>query len=157
MAKMANVKVRRLELTTSAHATEDLVRVRQVLLNLVPRELRGDLEIEEVKYEGHYGNPIVRLRILAKGKKANEIFNYIISNLSEPDRNILKATLKNRVDEKGHLYLRISKQEALQGEITLYEGDDIVRIVATIDYPATIERIRKALEEATRSGSQRNS
>ncbi len=154
---MAGVKARRLELTTSAHATEDLVKVKQALLNLIPREYRENLEIEEVKYEGHYGNPIVRLKVLVRGKKANEIFNYIISNLSESDRNILKVTLKNRIDERGHLYLRVSKQDASQGKITLYEGDDVVRIVVTIDYPATLERIKKLLEEAAKSDLQRNS
>ncbi len=151
---MTSVKARRLELTTSAHATEDLAKVKQALLNLIPREYRENIKIEEVKYEGHYGNPIIRLKVLVKGKKANEIFNYIISNLSESDRNILKVTLKNRVDERGHLYLRISKQDALQGKITLYEGDDVVRIVVTIDYPATLERVGKLLEEAAKSGSQ---
>ncbi len=152
---MTDVKARRVELTTSAHATEDLTKVKQALLNLVPREYRGSIEIEEVRYEGHYGNPIVRLRVLVKGKKANEVFNHIISSLSESDRNILRLTLWNRVDERGHLYLRVSKQDASQGKITLYEGDDVVRIVVTIDYPATLERIEKLLEEATKSGSQK--
>ena len=63
----------------------------------------------------------------------------------------MKATLKNRVDERGHLYMRISKQDASQGKITLYEGDDVIRIVVTIDYPATRERIERLLEEAQRS------
>jgi len=154
---MVGVKARRLELTTSAHATEDLAKVRRALLNLIPKEYKENIEIEEAKYEGHYGNPIVRLKVLVKGKKANEIFNYIISNLSEPDRKILKVTLKNRVDERGHLYLRISKQDASQGRITLYEGDDVIRIVVTIDYPATLERVEKLLEEAAKSGSQQDS
>ncbi len=152
---MKKVKAKRLELTTSAHATEDIVKVKQALLTLIPREYRESIEIEEVKYEGHYGNPIVRLRVLVKGKKADEVFRHIISSLSESDRNILKITLQNRVDERGHLYMRVSKQDASQGRVTLYEGDDIIRIVVTIDYPATLERVERLIEEASKSVSKR--
>jgi len=152
---MKKVKAKRLELTTSAHATEDIVKVKQALLTLIPREYRESIEIEEVKYEGHYGNPIVRLRVLVKGKKADEVFRHIISSLSESDKNILKITLQNRVDERGHLYMRVSKQDASQGRVTLYEGDDIIRIVVTIDYPATLERVERLIEEASKSVSKR--
>ena len=148
---MTVVKTKRIELSTSAHATEDLSKVKQALLSLIPAEYRGSIEIEETVYEGHYGNPITRLVVRLKGKKADRVFKYIVSSLSDTDRNILKATLKNRVDERGHLYMRISKQDASQGKITLYEGDDVIRIVVTIDYPATRERIERLLEEVQRS------
>ena len=137
--------IRRIELTTSIHATENDEKVKQALLNLIPREIRDKAKIKQATFQGHYGNPIKRISIVITGKNADLVFKNIINRMSETDRRIIEITLDNRLDESSHLYIRLSKQDAYQGSVTLYEGDDIIKLVATLSHGVSRDDIKTIL------------
>jgi len=143
--------VRRVEITTSIHATEDDVKVRKAVLNLIPDELRNKVKIKQLTFQGHYGNPIKRLTLAITGGNADKVFKNIISKMTETDRRIIDTTLDNRLTSS-HLYIRLSKQEAYQGNIVLYEGDDIIKIVATLNRNVSKEDLRNILRGKIEGG-----
>jgi len=143
--------VRRVEITTSIHATEDDVKVRKAVLNLIPDELRNKVKIKQLTFQGHYGNPIKRLTLTITGGNADKVFKNIISKMTETDRRIINTTLDNRLTSS-HLYIRLSKQEAYQGNIVLYEGDDIIKIVATLNRNVSKEDLRNILRGKIEGG-----
>ncbi|HDJ83711.1 MAG TPA: hypothetical protein ENG44_01780 [Desulfurococcaceae archaeon] len=143
--------VRRVEITTSIHATEDDVKVKKAVLNLIPDELRNKVKIKQLTFQGHYGNPIKRLTLTITGGNADKVFKNIISKMTETDRRIIDTTLDNRLTSS-HLYIRLSKQEAYQGNIVLYEGDDIIKIVATLNCNVSKEDLRNILRGKIEGG-----
>lgn len=122
----------RVELSCSVHATESEEKVLKSLRNILPEHLReaGKIQILSSKVRGHYGNPITIISASITGPEAQEIVNYLFSNLSAEDKAYLSTTMDARVDS-GRLYLRINKQKAFTGLIKLSEGDDVIRVVIT--------------------------
>lgn len=115
------------EARVHVHATESREKVLKALLEVFPQELRGFVSVERELLEGHYGNPIEVLTATLS-IRAEEVLKHLISRLSERDGQLLRATLEDRVDRGGDLYLRISKQEAFLGRIVLEDSDDVVRV-----------------------------
>ena len=111
------------------HATESKEKVYRALMNILPDELRREAKISEEKYEGHYGNPIIVIEaVIDDPKKALQALLHLVSLLGEADRRYLAATLDDRVDKSGTLYIRVSKQAAYMGEVKVLESDDVIRI-----------------------------
>ncbi|RLG76289.1 MAG: exosome protein [Thermoprotei archaeon] len=124
------VKVKSLELIANCHATEDVSKVKQAMLNLIPEKLRSKVEFTQSVLRGHYGNPITRIVLYMKNKDAEETLKHIASKMSNIDKRILKTSLDLRT-EASKLYLRFSKQEAYLGNMVLEDSDDIVRAIVT--------------------------
>ena len=141
--------VKTVRLRVSAHATEEEERVRRALLEALPEDLRDKIRVEREEYAGHYGNPILVLTIsVEREEDAQRVLSYILSRMSQVDRSMLAASLEERVDSEGTLYFRLSKQEAFQGRLSLYESDDVIRV--SVSYKGkrkdAIEDYRRRLE-----------
>ncbi|GEM_PF-137964 len=142
-SQKARVRVDRLTLSVFYHSTEDPSKVRKALLNLVPQGIRGSIRITESVVQGHYGDTIGILTLLVRGRRAGEILKHIICGLDEIDRKILLATIANRAGVKpSHLHLRVSKQEAYLGRVELMDGDDIIKISATVLGVRSVEELK---------------
>ncbi len=121
--------IRTIKLRVSVHATEDEQKVVKALLEAIPEDLRSSVKIERESYEGHYGNPIIVLSInITKPEDAEAVLEYILSRLGRGDKGVLLSSLEERVDKEGSLYFRLSKQEAYEGKLTVYEADDVIRV-----------------------------
>ncbi len=137
--------VRAVEARVFVHATEDKEKVLKALLEIVPEELRREVKIEEEVLQGHYGNPIIKLTLRVEGPHAERVVDYIFSKLSPADRGLLATSIEDRVDKNGTFYLRLSKQEAYQGNIYVYESDDVIRV--SIYYTGKRAKAVKDFEE----------
>ncbi len=126
--------VSNLVLSVFSHSTEDLSKVKHAVLNVLPTRLREKALIEEQVVQGHYGNPITLITARLRDKEDSEYaFKHILCSLNSTDRSIFVATLHRRVGPKNSLiYLRLSKQDAFLGSIMLMDGDDVIRVSATI-------------------------
>ena len=126
-------KVTRLTVAAIYHSTEDPVKVRKALLGIIPETLRGRVGVKEVITKGYYGDLIGVLTTELVGREALNALTYIICSLPLVDRQILKATIDSRVGVRpSHLHLRLSKQDAFLGKLTLLDGDDVIKISTTI-------------------------
>ncbi|MEB3825357.1 MAG: hypothetical protein LRS47_01655 [Desulfurococcales archaeon] len=129
--KSKTVFLKEAEISVIIHATEDPSKVKKAITNLFPEEIAGLYmeNIEESTYKGHYGNVITFYRIRVKGRDAVKLLKHLLSHMDTASNALLKATLDERVDDAGNLYIRVSKQDAYSGKVALYDGDDVIRLV----------------------------
>ncbi len=129
---------------TFVHATEDEEKVTKSLRYLV-----GDAEVNRERSEGHHGNPIMVLEsTLSNIGEIREFFD----RFDREELERLITTLEKRVDEHCNFFLRVDKQEALQGDLKLVNHDDIIRIRGKIEcYPSkywsALEACQKFIRE----------
>ncbi|MEZ0345411.1 MAG: RNA-binding domain-containing protein [Infirmifilum sp.] len=118
------------EISTSAHATEDEERVIKAMLNILPEELRSE-ELSNLRKNlsyGFYGNPIVLFNLELLEEKADKVVFYVFSRMHREDLEEVFNDFENRF-AKGRLYLRFDKQEAYYGELKLSSADEIIRCI----------------------------
>jgi len=109
--------------------SEVIERVEQAIKNTIPEKYRKDLEIQRTKVTGHYNDKIIILETSIRKKKiAQAIFAYLIDSLNERDLKWIKRNLDQIIDEKGSLYLRLSKQDAYENKIRVASDNDIIRL-----------------------------
>lgn len=144
----SEIAIARVLISTHAHATEDLDKVRQALINTLPQSLRNRVSIEQETVMGYYGNQITRLKIVLEGDDAVEFIKNLFNAMSEGDKHVLLNTVDARYNRKSNeMYIRISKQDAYLGSVTLYNGDDAIKIVITFAFKRSIKEVRKLIED----------
>lgn len=104
------------------HATED----KYIILEAVLSNLEIPIEkFEEIEYEGHWGNKILRLITEINKKDTQILIEKILKKLSFSDKENLLSNLDKYIDEKGNLYLRIDKQKLCKNKISLSDTEGI--------------------------------
>jgi len=137
-------KVVYVEFSTIAHATEDVNRVTEAVLSIIPSELRGSIPFTRRYLDGHHGNPIVMLTVrVTKEKIAETIVEHIFAMLSRPERRELSLDFDRSLDEENNFYIRLDKQEAANGRVRLTREDPIRVKVRTKTWRRTVEGIKK--------------
>ena len=105
------------------HATEDEERLLGLLKSLLP----AGVEVKRAELEGHYGNLLVWAE--ARLKKSGEIEGFLSNLLPRLEgREELASRLKEFMDKRGNLYLRLDKQEACKGRWVLGRGDEVIHL-----------------------------
>ncbi len=136
------------EFTTHVHATEDLDKVKQALLFLIPEDIHDKLKLKVDKVRGHWNNPISLLKTkFTDTDDIMQIIKYITTGLDDQDKYVLSEGLERRID-KSRLYLRFDKQAAFKGHFKLRDEDDVVRITISFAiYPSpTHEKVKSICE-----------
>jgi hypothetical protein len=126
-----------------AAATESENRVKNALSFFL-----FDDEIETIRTEGHYGNPITILQAHIKGRNCKRFIEFLKSKLSEHDLKRLKSESCGRIDEDCSLHIRFGKQAAYKGIVQLATTTDTIAVQIKLKaYPAKREKAIEAAEE----------
>jgi RNA binding exosome subunit len=116
-----------LDISVLAHATEDDNKITNVILDYFKKS-SSSKQIKVVKTEGHWKNPIIRINITFL-HHLDEYFNNIINDLTSAyGKDELDVYLKNNVDSRGSIYLRLDKQKLCLRKLEL-SNNDAVRMV----------------------------
>ena len=115
------IPVSRVEIKTFCYPTEDRERVVSAILALLPEDIRDPSEIKGTKLRSVHKFSFEELRMEIRGPRAREVMAWIFSRLPEPDRIEILETLEKRIDGS-RLYIRIDKQEAVDGSLRLHRG-----------------------------------
>ena len=95
-------------------------------MNVYAEEIRQDLKNEMSKTKSH-------------NQVCNLTFDYLMKSFSQEDRLEIDRTLLERISEKCVLFLRLDKQEAFLGRITLAQDPDIIGVKVYLrQYPRCI-------------------
>ena len=145
---MRKIKAINIEISSIAHATEDPEKVLIAILNILPEDLRGFIR-ERIEYTdtyGHYKDPIRIYRIKIENNDAEKILSYILNRLSSSEKEILLLSLEDRYDPSTRkLFIRLSKQDAYKGEVSIGFDDDIIRIAVGISGAKNIKDLENYL------------
>ena len=110
------------KISVFAHATEDEEKVKQAVKRIASYEH----VFESQRLSGHYEDPIILITSKTTRKKeATDLLGKIIKKLSMLDKQTLLDNLPNHVDPQGNLYIRLDKQKAYNGKVTMHENDPI--------------------------------
>ena len=110
------------ELSTLAHATEDLSKVDKALRTLL---LGNPQQFTRQYLEGHHGNPIVRIEAKLTEENATRFALLLGSKLAKSERLVLLKDIDLHSDVDGNLFIRLDKQKLLQGAFQIAEDDPI--------------------------------
>lgn len=118
--------VQSVELSTIAHATDDLEKVQGALTRLLPEKLKGRQLFTRRYLQGHYGNPIITFEArLTDPADVEEFKVSLLKQLPEIERSSIVRDLDLHSDQDGNLYIRIDKQKMLRGMLRLSQDDPI--------------------------------
>ncbi len=140
------IKVKSVEARVFVHATEDKNKVLEALKNVTGQ--RNIVEEEELR--GYFGNPITVITVTLEGEEAESAFRRVMSSLPSTDKAYLAASLEDRVDKAGNLHLRLDKQKAFKGILTLSDTDDVIKLVIRLSGAKNLdtdELVRELLGE----------
>ena len=121
---------------------ENPEELTQAILNIFP-----DAEIETEEAEGLMENKILILTGLIKKKRHTRAF---MDRLLESDQvSKLEEDLDRKMDEKGNLFLRLSKEDAVEDELKIVDSGDSIHLKIKIAaYPAKKEVAMKLIQDA---------
>lgn len=82
-------------------------------------------------------------------KKSDKIFSYILSKLSDSDRDFLNNTIETRVDDACNCYLRFDKNEFVENKklVLVDHGNCIHLRVKVAAFPAKQENALQVMKE----------
>jgi len=122
------------------HATENVESVKSAVQNTV-----GETDFEVTRTSGHHGNEILVIEAHLRGGKCGI---ELLDKLSPSDKDEVLDTLERRMDESCNLFLRVDKQRAFLGELTLAQNDDAVAIrMKVAAFPAKRETALRAIRD----------
>ena len=118
--------VQSVEISTIAHATDDLEKVQAALLRLLPDSLKGRQIFTRRYLDGHYGNPIVTFEAhLTDPAEVDAFRSFFLKQLAVVDKVSIARDLDRHSDADGNLYVRIDKQRLFQGVARLGQEDPV--------------------------------
>ena len=113
-----------LDISILVHATED----ENKILNHVLENFRlstNVVTIDRVKTEGHWKNPILRL-IISTSSNIERLYTDLCDQLRiNYGSEDLDKYLKNNLDEKGSIYIRLDKQKLCAKALFLSDTDAV--------------------------------
>ena len=129
--------VAKIEARAYSRATELPERVKSAILNVFPEEFQEDVVMSSSRTESHSGYDIlVIVASLTKKKGCDSTLDHIFTGFDDRDRRRVKNTLFRRLDESCSFFLRIDKQVAFLGKLTLADGPDVISVRIDIkQYP----------------------
>ena len=124
------------------YESENLDELTQAIYNIFP-----DAEIESEDAEGLMEDKIIILSGVVDKKRQTKAFFNLLLELDQNQLDKLNNDLERKVDDKGNLFLRLSKEDAVDEKITI---DSIHLKVKIAAYPAkkeiAIKKVREAIE-----------
>ncbi len=126
------------------YENEDNDDVLEALLNILPTAVP---EVEEA--EGLLEDKMLILTgTISKKRETKEFLNTLVESVGEVQLKKLYEDLDRKMDEKGNLFLRFSKEKALEEEWEILDGGDSIHLKIKIAaYPAKKEVALKKISE----------
>ena len=118
-------QISKLTLSTLIHATESESKVKRAINTLFSSSLIPKILITSRSLRGHYRNPITLLNVtVVNNDRLQEVLEYLLLNLEKNDKILLYNKLSLYYN-KNTFYLRLDKQAAVKGTLSLKQEDPI--------------------------------
>ena len=130
------------------HATEDEEKVMGSLEGVLG--IRRD-ELSVNRTSGHYGNPITIVRATLFDDRALEVLREMVAHMDDAERRRLSRSLRDLIDERGRIYIRLDKQGLVMGRARMGHRDSVELVVSS-----EVRREEPAMRLSEILGSARN-
>jgi RNA binding exosome subunit len=111
-----------------SYQTENKEKIKHAIDSLLCEYIK-EATVDEQKIDGHYGDSIVEIKYIFKGKVCSKILDNLLSRFDKADIIYLLSTLDSRV-EKSKVHLRLDKQLLIaKNKLSIKDGDDIIKII----------------------------
>ena len=126
------------------YENENKDEILEALLNILPT---AEPEVEEA--EGLLEEKMLILTgTISKKRETKEFLNTLIESIGQEQLSKLYKDLDRKMDEKGNLFLRLSKEKALDEEWEILDGGDSIHLKIKIAaYPAKKDVAIKKISE----------
>jgi RNA binding exosome subunit len=114
------MKAKSAEVSFHLHETEDGDKVGRAM-----KESLGIGNITTQTLRGHNGNVILDNRASLSQPEAEALLDRVLGGLASTDRARLTRELGQHIDEKGTFFVRLDKQEIVQGHIAIGDSDAV--------------------------------
>jgi RNA-binding protein len=129
-----------LSLEAFCHSTEDLDKVKEAMLNLLPPGQEPEFKTESL--EGSFGNEIIKV---SAGFKKQQDIKSVVSFITERLGPLKGFDVDSHVSDEGFFWIRFDKQEAFEGKITR-GGKDTIQLKGKVAaFPAKRENVVDAM------------
>jgi len=141
-------KVVNVELSAIVHATENVEKVKEAIMNLLPPATHDSITFKRTYARGHYGNPIMIFSTrVGKETLARMIVEHLFSIMEPNIKQELNLILDKSMDEDGNFYVRLDKNEALRRRIKLTSRDPIRVKIGIRMWRPTLDIARSTLKD----------
>jgi len=121
--------VAKIEARAYSRVTELPERVESAVLNVFPEEFRKDVIVSFSKAEGHSGYAIQIIEASLKNRDGCEsTLDRMFSSFDDRDRQRVRNSLPQRLNENCLFFLRIDKQLAFLDKLKLADGPDVISV-----------------------------
>ena len=120
--------VSEVRLESFCHITEDPKRVESAILNLLPENLRDNVQISKEVLKGYYGNRIIHYTVRLFDEHAAETLIFISNSIGSLDKRLIRSTFDLRVEGSRTLYLRFDKGRAFEGILSVSQIDYSIKM-----------------------------
>jgi RNA binding exosome subunit len=137
-----------LKLRALCHPTEDVARVRKALEFVAG----AAVDVDDTAVETHHG---LALHVLEASLEKSRALRNVLDRIFEVEGalEVLRASVDSRTDDDGVFFLRVEKQDAFLGKLTLTSGEDCIQIRLKVEaYPANREAALGVLREILAAG-----
>jgi len=118
------------------HATEDDKKIINSISKLLYVKQN---EFYKQNLYGHFNNPIILLRAIISDDRVNKILSKILSSVSKFEIEDMRQNLHDKI-KGSSLYLRLGKQDLVNGAITIDEKNSIKVIINNSQYMKDAEK-----------------
>ncbi|MFB5597519.1 MAG: RNA-binding domain-containing protein [Nitrosopumilaceae archaeon] len=115
------------------HATEDVSKIFDAFKEMF------DLKKEEFSIQnlmGHFDNPIILLNAKISKKQASNFVKTLVSKMSSNQIECILESIDERLENSG-LYLRLDKEEFVNGNLAIQEKNSVKLKIYTPIYKKT--------------------
>jgi len=121
------------------YSTEDPDKVRKALRSVVG----DDVQIVSKKTQGYYRDPIYVMECYSNNERiVSKVFNRILGALGMNGWQLLRPGIEMTSREHGRLHIRLDKQEAYLGRLTLSEHD---AVKIEFSFKGSVEELEEAI------------
>ena len=126
------------------YENEDKEEILEALLNVLPTAVPEAEEVEGLLEE----KMLILTGTISKKRETKEFLNNLIDAIGKDQLIKLYNDLDRKMDESGNLFLRFSKEKAIDGEWEILDGGDSIHLKIKIAaYPAKKEVAIKKISE----------
>ena len=112
------------------HATEDTKKIFEPILELF--DIKEEEFVKE-RLEGHFGNPILLMKVKLGKKRAEEFVKNLVEKISKSQMDEFLQNMEMYF-EGSSLFMRISKGELVRKSISLQQNDALKIKISTPVY-----------------------